>query len=77
MTQPDYAEKPQAEPTQVVQGAVPAMAKGYKIGIRRNGPAVEITLTAGDDYAGIELYDSLVQSVKGGSLRLEISLARS
>ncbi len=76
MTQPNHGEKAQAKPAQVGPGSHSAMTKGYKIGIRRDGHAVEITLTAGDDYASIELYDSLVQSAKAGSLRLEISIAR-
>ena len=38
---------------------------------------VEITLTASNDYAGMELYDTLLQSVKSGHLRFEIVLARS
>ena len=45
--------------------------------IRRVGQAVEITLTSGSDYASIELYDNLVQSVRNGHLRLELKLPRS
>jgi len=37
---------------------------------------VEITLTAGNDYASMELYDSLLKSMKSGHLRFEIDLAR-
>jgi hypothetical protein len=50
---------------------------GYGVAVRRTGKAVEITLTANDEYAGIELYDSLVQSIKKGQLRLELSFSRS
>ncbi len=50
---------------------------GYGVAVRRIGKAVEITLTANDEYAGIELYDSLVQSIEKGQLRLELSFSRS
>ena len=49
---------------------------GYGVAVRRTGKAVEITLTANDEYAGIELYDSLVQSISKGRLRLELSFSR-
>ncbi len=52
-------------------------AGGYGVAVRRSGKAVEITLTANDEYASIELYDSLVQSIKKGKLRLELSFSRS
>lgn len=65
-----------AQPTQA-SSPVPQVAAGYRIALRRNGPSVEITLTAGNDYAGMELYDSLLQSVKSGHLRFEVALARS
>ncbi len=74
MTQPNHGAKARAEPVQAVNEVPAAKASGYKIAIRRNGPVVDITLTAGDDYSGMELYDSLVQSAKNGCLRLEISL---
>lgn len=50
---------------------------GYGVAVRRTGKAVEITLTANDEYAGIELYDSLVESIKKGQLRLELNFSRS
>jgi len=53
-----------------------AVAGGYTIGIRRTGAAVTITLTSSSEYASMELYDSLVQSVEQGSLRLELKLPR-
>lgn len=59
-------------PPQVPDTASQAVAGGYKIAIRRSGPSVEITLTSSSEYASIELYDSLVQSVSRGSLRLEL-----
>ena len=66
------AEPPQASDT-TPQGA----AGGYGVTIRRVGQAVEITLTSGSEYASIELYDNLVQSVRNGHLRLELKLPRS
>lgn len=61
-----------AKPVQAPGGPSHAVADGYKVAIRRTGCAVEITLTSSDEYAGIELYDRLMQSVKNGSLRLEV-----
>ncbi len=74
MTQHDGEPNGSAQPTQAPSTAP---AAGYRIALRRNGPSVEITLTAGNDYAGMELYDSLLQSMKSGHLRFEIALARS
>jgi len=65
------------EPSQVSNIAPQAVASGYQIAIRRTGQAVEITLTSGSEYASIELYDSLVQSMKKGSLRLELNCPAS
>ena len=65
------------ETSQVPDGARQAAVGGYGVAVRRNGKAVEITLTANDEYAGIELYDSLVQSISNGRLRLELSFSRS
>lgn len=61
------------EPPQVSKIVPQAVAGGYKVGIRRTGQAVEITLTSSNEYASIELYDSLVQSLRKGSLRLELN----
>jgi len=74
VTQHNGERNGQAQPTQASSAAP---AAGYRVALRRNGPSVEITLTAGNDYAGMELYDSLLQSVKSGHLRFEIALARS
>ncbi len=60
-------------PPEVQNTAPEAVAGGYKIAIHRTGPAVTITLTSHSEYAGIELYDSLVQSVTRGSLKLELN----
>ena len=77
MTQNDSERDGSARPTQVSSTAPQPTASGYRVALRRNGPSVEITLTASNEYAGIELYDSLLQSVKSGHLRLEITLPRS
>ncbi len=77
MTQHDGERNGPARPTQAPSPAPPVAANGYRIALRRNGPAVEITLTASNDYAGMELYDTLLQSVKSGHLRFEIVLAPS
>jgi hypothetical protein len=61
-----------------VQGAAPqSLAGGCKVSVRRTGQAVVITLTSSSEYASIELYDSLVQSVERGCLRLELQTARA
>lgn len=67
-TRPEHPGLPSAAPQ--------AVAGGYTIGIRRTGAAVTITLTSSSEYAGMELYDSLVQSAERGSLRLELKLPR-
>lgn len=77
MTQHDGERNGPAQPIQAASTALPAAANGYRIGLRRNGSSVEITLTASNEYAGMELYDSLLQSVKAGHLRFEIALART
>lgn len=64
------------EPSQVPDGTVRAAAGGYGIAARRTGQAVQITLTSSDEYASIELYDHLVQSIGEGSLRLEMKFLR-
>ena len=76
MTQHAGKSNGPAQPTQTSSAITPAAANGYSIALRRNGPSVEITLTAGNDYAGMELYDSLIRSIKSGHLRFEIDVAR-
>lgn len=76
MAQHDGERDGPAQPAQAASTTPQAAAGGYRIALRRKGPSVEITLTAGDDYAGMELYDSLLQSIKSGHLRFEIDLAR-
>jgi len=65
------------EPSQIPDTAVRAVAGGYKVAVHRTGQVVQITLTSSDEYASIELYDSLVQSVRKGSLHLELKSSRS
>ena len=52
-----------------------AGAGGYKVALRRTGPSVEIILTSSTEYASIELYDRLKQSLENGSLRLDVASA--
>ncbi len=77
MARHDDQDGNRAEPAQVSDAASHAVAGGYKIAIRRTGQSVEITLTSASEYASMELYDSLIQSVKGGRLHLEINIPRS
>lgn len=67
-THPEHPRLPSAAPQ--------AVAGRYTIGMRRTGAAVTITLTSASEYASMELYDSLVQSVERGVLRLELKLPR-
>ncbi len=76
MAQHDNGDEPVAERSQVPDRVSPALTEGYRVAIRRSGQAVEITLAAGNEYASVELYDSLVQSMKNGSLRLNVKFAR-
>ena len=77
MAQHDGERNGPARPAQAPSAAPQAAANGYRVGLRRNGPLVEITLTASNDYAGMALYDSLLQSIKSGHLRFEIDLPPS
>ena len=65
------------KPLQVSKTVPQVVAGGYQVAIRRTGHTVEIILTSGNEYASIELYDSLVQSLKKGSLRLELNFPPS
>ncbi len=76
MTQHDGERNGPVEPNPASGTASQAAANGYRIALRRVGRSVEITLTAGNDYASMELYDSLLKSMKSGHLRFEIDLAR-
>jgi len=77
MVQQDDGDHKRPLSVQVSKGAPQPLIAGYKVAIRRTGPSVEITLTAGNEYASIELYDSLIQSINKGSLRLELKLGPS
>lgn len=76
MTQQAGESTGPAQPTQTSSPVTQVAANGYSIALRRNGPSVEITLTAGNDYASMELFDSLIRSIKSGHLRFEIDIAR-
>jgi hypothetical protein len=49
----------------------------YTISLRRSGPKVEIELLFESDYASMEFYDSLLQSVGSGVLKFELKLDQS
>ena len=53
------------------QGELP----GQRVGIRRDGKTVQISLTSASEYDAIELYERLVQGLQGGALRLNIGNA--
>jgi len=75
MAQHDGKSRDSFEPARTSDTTPPAATGGCKVGLRRTGHSVEITLTSSNEYASIELYDSLLQAVKNGSLRLEVKLA--
>ena len=77
MVQHNGEDRSGAEAVPAPRGALDVVADGYKVAIRRIGKAVEITLTSNDEHAGIEMYDSLAQSLRRGSLRLEVKSARA
>lgn len=54
-------------------GNASAPALGYSLGIQRLGSTVHVTLTAGNEYLAIELFDRLVESAQAGQLRLDVS----
>ncbi len=45
---------------------------GFSVGVNRQGCVVHLSLTAGDEYGAVELYEHFVQSLAKGRLRLEI-----
>jgi len=51
-------------------------AGGVKVALRRSGQSVEITLTSNTEYASIEMYDMLKQSLENGSLHLDVKFVR-
>lgn len=74
MAQQDDGNDKQPPSAQVSKGAPQPLTAGYKVAMRRTGPSVEITLTANNEYASMELYDNLMQSINKGTLRLELKL---
>ena len=77
MARQDDGDGRRPECGQVSKGISQPLTTGYKVAIHRIGLSVEITLTASDEYASMELYDSLIQSVNKGSLKLELKLGPS
>ena len=64
------------EPSQIPAVVVRPIAGGYEVAVCRTGQAVQITFTSSSEYTSIELYDSLVQAVRKGSLRLDLNFLR-
>ena len=48
---------------------------GQRVAIRREGKAVQISLTSASEYDAIELYERLVQGLENGALRLNVQNA--
>ncbi len=49
-----------------------AATRGHGLGIQRIGCAVQVTVTAANEYLAIELYDRLIQAARDGSVRLDL-----
>ena len=64
-----------AETKKSISGAIDPRSKkaGFSVGVNRTGRVVNLTLTASNDYVGIELYEHLVRSVQQGCLRFDLS----
>ena len=45
---------------------------GMKIGIKRLGSSVQISLQCGGDYHAIELYDRLVDAARRGTVTIDL-----
>ena len=75
MTQHDHKGTTSAGRDRGSDAVSQARAGGYKVALRRTGSSVEIILTASTEYASIELYDRLKQSLENGSLRLDMASA--
>jgi hypothetical protein len=58
------------------QASANADIDNYQIAIRRVGESVEIKLIFSSEYASMEFYDSLAQSVNSGSLHFELKFAK-
>jgi hypothetical protein len=48
-----------------------------RVTVSRLGPSVQVTLHCGDEYAAIEVYERIVQSVRDGKLRLDLATGNS
>jgi hypothetical protein len=58
------------------QASADVKAEDYQISVHRAGHSVEIKLVFSSEYASMEFYDSLAQSVHSGSLQLVLRFAR-
>ena len=47
---------------------------GCKLAIQRHGKTVCLSLESASEYVAIELFDRLVESVKSGTLKLDLAL---
>ncbi len=45
---------------------------GVRVDVSRDGCMVQLSFSSNNEYASIELYDHLVRSIQGGSLRLDL-----
>ena len=45
---------------------------GFRIQVSRQGTTVHLSLSAGDEYAAVELYEHFVQALEQGRLSLEL-----
>jgi hypothetical protein len=64
------------QPSPHADSQVPQVASGFGITIHRDGCKVQVTLTAQNEYDSIELFDSLVEGARQGSISLGATIAR-
>ena len=50
---------------------------GMKIGIKRFGSSVQISLQCDGDYQAIELYDRMVKSAENGQVKIDLQANQS
>lgn len=62
----------QSRPVTVSEGECRAIVPQPTLRIQRNGCAVQIAMTAGDEYLAIEMFDRLIAAARRGSVRLDI-----
>jgi hypothetical protein len=60
------------KPTSRQAGENASDAHGIKIGIRRLGSGVQMSLHCAGDYQAIELYDRLVESARKGKVTIDL-----